>query len=134
MDILKEDPLKKELRLIQEKAKEQIGEEKKEGWNWAAFFFGPLWYFYKELFVQGLILVAVWIVVGLITGGLGFYFITPILWIYCGANGNNAYYKYCIRSGKLIKGVNKKCPFCAELIKSEAKVCRYCGKELPSVL
>jgi uncharacterized membrane protein YdbT with pleckstrin-like domain len=32
---------------------------------------------------------------------------------------------------KLIPGVTKECPFCAEIIKAKAKVCRFCNRELP---
>jgi len=33
---------------------------------------------------------------------------------------------------KLIPGVTKECPFCAEIIKAKAKVCRFCSRELPA--
>jgi len=33
---------------------------------------------------------------------------------------------------KLIPGVTKECPFCAEIIKAKAKVCRFCNRELPA--
>jgi uncharacterized membrane protein YdbT with pleckstrin-like domain len=32
---------------------------------------------------------------------------------------------------KLIEGVTKECPFCAEIIKAKAKICRFCNHELP---
>lgn len=32
---------------------------------------------------------------------------------------------------KLIPGVTKECPFCAEIIRDKAKVCRFCNRELP---
>jgi uncharacterized membrane protein YdbT with pleckstrin-like domain len=32
---------------------------------------------------------------------------------------------------KLVDGVTKECPFCAEIIKAKAKVCRFCNRELP---
>ena len=32
---------------------------------------------------------------------------------------------------KLVNGVTKECPFCAEIIKAKAKVCRFCSRELP---
>ena len=32
---------------------------------------------------------------------------------------------------KLIPGVTKECPFCAEIIKAKARVCRFCDRELP---
>jgi len=33
---------------------------------------------------------------------------------------------------KLVPGVTKECPFCAEIIKAKAKVCRFCNRELPA--
>ncbi len=33
---------------------------------------------------------------------------------------------------KLIPGVTRECPFCAEIIKAKAKVCRFCNRELPA--
>lgn len=32
---------------------------------------------------------------------------------------------------KLVPGVTKECPFCAEIIKAKAKICRFCSRELP---
>ena len=32
---------------------------------------------------------------------------------------------------KLVEGLTKECPFCAEIIKAKAKVCRFCNRELP---
>ncbi|MBN1917537.1 MAG: PH domain-containing protein [Verrucomicrobia bacterium] len=32
---------------------------------------------------------------------------------------------------KLIPGVTKECPFCAEIIKAKARICRFCNRELP---
>jgi uncharacterized membrane protein YdbT with pleckstrin-like domain len=34
---------------------------------------------------------------------------------------------------KLVPGVTRECPFCAEIIKVKAKVCRFCNRELPDV-
>ena len=32
---------------------------------------------------------------------------------------------------KLVDGVTKECPYCAEIIKAKARVCRFCNRELP---
>jgi uncharacterized membrane protein YdbT with pleckstrin-like domain len=32
---------------------------------------------------------------------------------------------------KLVDGLTKECPFCAEIIKAKAKICRFCNRELP---
>ena len=33
---------------------------------------------------------------------------------------------------KVVDGVTKECPFCAEIIKAKAKLCRFCNRELPA--
>lgn len=62
-------------------------------WNWAAFFFGSLWYFSKGIWVKALIQVGILI----FTAGLGFF----LVWIYCGIAGNYDYYLLARRGKQL---------------------------------
>lgn len=57
-------------------------------WNWAAFFFGSIWYLVKGMWAKALIYFVAWLVVGTLTAGLG------ILagWILMGIIGNYDYY------------------------------------------
>ena len=104
-------------------------------WNWAAFFFGAIWYLVKGIWVKGLAIC----LVALLTHGLAI----PVLWVYCGVFGNWDHYLLKRLGSQLwgrgqlatVAGVatgrTKRCPFCAEFIQQEAKVCRNCGRELP---
>ncbi len=53
-------------------------------WNWAAFFFGALWYLYKGMWAKALIMLFVCIVLA----GVPCIF----FWIYSGVAGNYDYY------------------------------------------
>jgi hypothetical protein len=61
-------------------------DEAKFIWNWAAFLFCPGWYFYRGMWMKGLILLGL----QLITVGL---FALPV-WIFGGLVGNWDYYLY----------------------------------------
>ena len=49
-------------------------------WNWAAFFFGPLWYLAKGMWLKALVMV----VVSIISSGV----LAPFIWFYCAIVGN----------------------------------------------
>lgn len=53
-------------------------------WNWGAFLFGCLWYFYRGLWVKG----AAMILLIIFTAGVAI----PFLWIYAGVAGDYDYY------------------------------------------
>jgi hypothetical protein len=62
-------------------------------WNWASFFFGVLWYFYRGMWGKGLIMtLSIFILAGL-----------PAIpcWIYCGIAGNYDYYLFKVRDKQL---------------------------------
>ena len=71
----------------------------KAGWNWWAFLFGPLWYFYKGMFGKGLLL-AVVAMLGAFTFGIS----TLISWIYAGDKGNEDYYVHRKRITRELEG------------------------------
>ena len=54
---------------------------KKVSWNWASFFFGPFWFFYRKMYLYGFM----FILIGLFTSGL-------INGILAGIFGNYLYY------------------------------------------
>jgi hypothetical protein len=54
----------------------------KVGWNWAAFFFTGLWYFYKGMWAKGLLFFF------LVVATAIFIFPPFLLWIYCGVFGS----------------------------------------------
>jgi hypothetical protein len=58
-------------------------------WNWAAFLFGTLWAITKGLWPA----VAVSVVAGLATGGLGFV----VYWVIFGVRGNYIYYSSAVK-------------------------------------
>ena len=105
-------------------------------WNWAAFFFGALWYLVNAIWVKGLAIC----LIALLTHGLAI----PVLWVYCGVFGNWDHYLLKRLGSQLwgrgqlatvvgvATGRTKRCPFCAEFIQPEAKVCRYCERDLPA--
>ena len=56
--------------------------------NWAAFLFGVLWLFYKELYVAGLIWFVILLLLGIFTFGIAVF----AGWLYIGFRGNYMFY------------------------------------------
>ena len=64
-------------------------------WNWAAFLFGPLWYFRKGLYVKGLVLLMLSLVpIGTLSVTLLF---SVTILVYCGMAGNWDHYLWKVR-------------------------------------
>jgi hypothetical protein len=61
--------------------------------NWAAFLFGLLWYFYKGMWVKGLIMLAV----SFVLAGLPIFF----FWLYCAVAGTYDYYLLRVKNKQL---------------------------------
>jgi hypothetical protein len=61
--------------------------------NWAALFFGALWYLYKGMWAKGLIMIAI----GFLLAGLPFFF----FWIYCSISGTYDYYLLTVKKKQL---------------------------------
>lgn len=62
-------------------------------WNWVAFLFGFIWYFFKGMWVKGLFMMAV----TFIFWGVPFIF----FWLYCGIAGNYDYYLFKVKGKQL---------------------------------
>ncbi|WP_408956573.1 zinc-ribbon domain-containing protein [Natroniella sp. ANB-PHB2] len=73
---------------FQEKGLNQ--QKRVEGWNWWAFLFGALWYFYKGMVGKGIAIFIGAFIIGSIIPFLG---VVPV-WIYCGAKGNEDYQEH----------------------------------------
>lgn len=68
-------------------------EIRKENFSWLAFFFGPIYYFYRKMFIEGLILIAI---NGIVTG-ISEYLALPLglgLSIYMGLTFKKHYLKF----------------------------------------
>ena len=61
--------------------------------NWAAFFFGALWYLYKGMWAKGLLM----IVIGLTFAGVPFF----VFWIYCSIAGTYDFYLMTVKKKQL---------------------------------
>ncbi len=59
-------------------------EKVKDGFNWGAFFFGPLWYLFNNMVARGLGYLLIAIAVGAFTFGLG----GVVVWIIAGVTAN----------------------------------------------
>lgn len=62
-------------------------------WNWAAFLSAVIWYFYKGIWLKGLVLVGMLF----LTGGTAFL----LIWLYCGIAGNYDFYLLATRGKQL---------------------------------
>jgi len=68
-------------------------EPPRSGFNWWALFFGPFWYFYKNLWGKGLVLILAAMIAAFVTlavGGLG----SALIWIWAATKANEDYYVY----------------------------------------
>jgi hypothetical protein len=63
----------------------KVKENKKIGWSWVCFMFGPFWYLYKGFVRKGSILLGL----VLITFGFGL----PVVCLYCGMRGKRDLYE-----------------------------------------
>lgn len=57
-------------------------------WNWAAFFFGPIWMLARDMPLTGLISLALLLVIGSITAGTGMPAVGIAYHVYLGVRGN----------------------------------------------
>lgn len=62
-------------------------------WNWAAFFFGCLWYFYKGMWFKGLLM----LLIGCVFAGIPL----PFFALYTGIGGNWDYYLLKVKGKQL---------------------------------
>ena len=62
-----------------------------EGFNRAALAFGAFWYFYKGMWLRGLL----YTIVALIAPGISWIFV----WVYAGFRANQEYYEHLVKKG-----------------------------------
>lgn len=70
-------------------------EKVKDGFNWWVLIFGPLWYLFNGMALQGLAWVLVAFVAGFFTLGIG----GLVVWIIAGAKANTEKEKKYLRDG-----------------------------------
>jgi len=58
-------------------------------WNWAAFFFGPIWYLVKGIWIKALLMLLIIFVLAGVPA--------PFFWLYAGIAGNWDYYLLKVR-------------------------------------
>ena len=61
--------------------------------NWAAFFFGAIWYIYKGMWIKGLLMITI----SFLLASLPFFF----FWIYCSIAGTYDYYLLTVKKKQL---------------------------------
>lgn len=82
---------------------------KNGGWNWWAFFFGPLWYLYKGMYLQGIIILVILFFLAVVSTWVNllvYVFCNLSVYFFCGFRGNRDYYRYNVY--KSVKAESKK--------------------------
>lgn len=75
----------------QTKFQEMKSQEKKISWNGAAFFFGPIWFIYRKMYVYGYALLALQVLINIMVGPS---IIIPLYYAGMGILGNYVYMNY----------------------------------------
>ncbi len=60
------------------------------------------------------------------------FFLSPVVGIIAALAADSS--PEGIERNELLKGLSRKCPFCAELVKKDAAICKHCGKDLPELV
>jgi len=64
--------------------------DKRTGWDWFAFLFGPFWYLANGMIGKGIWL----LLICALTVGLA----APFVWIFCGVKGRSDHWEYRLRN------------------------------------
>ena len=66
-------------------------------WNWACFFFGPLWMIYRKMFANGMVVLSLYLVaslMGMYTSNNYFYYFITLMSLVLPVFANQAYFAY----------------------------------------